>query len=273
MAVGGYNPFPSLETIANLFRLQINDTFNNAGGSGVGYGGGAGLIMPDSSPDILTLMNSAIRELYSDLRNIGDPELIIDNYLLTGIPPLANSAPAVQVSLGFSGYFNGVTMSNTWTLPIGLVKPLALWERWTNSGENFIPMAPAPFGIGGGLQGTRMGQWEWRQNQIWMPGCLDFVDLRLRGRITYPDNLGPNLNFSTTYVPILTCENAVVAKMMILYAKRFAPEQYQMAIADEVRLTDKLRLEVVRQMQAQENQRAEFGTEAVQDFAVSWSWL
>ena len=35
----------------------------------------------------------------------------------------------------------------------------------------------------------------------------------------------------------------------------------------------KLKLEVVRQMQSQENQRAEFGAEAVEDFAVAFSWL
>jgi len=33
--------------------------------------------MPNTNPDLLTLLDSAIRELYSDLRNIGDPELIM----------------------------------------------------------------------------------------------------------------------------------------------------------------------------------------------------
>ena len=61
--------------------------------------------------------------------------------------------------------------------------------------------------------------------------------------------------------------------MMILYARRFAPEVYQMCVAEEMRLMGKLKLEVVRQMQSQENQREEFGSEATADFAIAWSWL
>jgi hypothetical protein len=106
-----------------------------------------------------------------------------------------------------------------------------------------------------------------------MPGALTETDLRLRARITFPLPKGPNINFATTYVPILDSRNAIVAKMLILYARRFAPELYQMCVAEEQRLMEKLKLEVVRQMQGQENQRAEFGGDAVQDFAVAFSWL
>jgi len=50
--VGGNYVYPNLQEIADLFRFQINDTFNRAGGSGVGFGGGAGAIMPNSNPDL-----------------------------------------------------------------------------------------------------------------------------------------------------------------------------------------------------------------------------
>ena len=86
--VGGNIVYPSLQSIANLFRASINDTANNTTGSGVGSGNSAGLIMPNSNPDLLTFMDSAIRDTYSDLRNVGDPELLLDNYILLGIPPL-----------------------------------------------------------------------------------------------------------------------------------------------------------------------------------------
>lgn len=273
-AIGGNNRYSSLQAIADLFRAKINDTANNTGGSGTGTGNQAGLIMPNTNPDLLTLLDSAIRELYSDLRNIGDPELIIDNYLLLGIPALTQPNPAVQVALSYAGYFNGFTWSNTWKLPFEAQRILAVWERESNVGESFSPMRNAAFGLPGCMQGQRMGQWEMREGIMWMPGCLMQTDLRIRCRIEYPSFLNPaTINFASAYVPILGCANAVASKMMINYAMRFSPDLYGMAVSEEARQMDKLKLEVVRAMQLQENQRSEFGGEAVDDFAISWAWL
>lgn len=271
--IGGNVRYPNLQSIADLFRSFINDTANNTVGFGTGSGATAGLIMPNSNPDLLGFMDSAIQEVFSDLRNVGDPELILDNYIVSGIPPLLNPDPAVQVSLGYMGYFNGFTWDGTKVLPISVSKMLAMRERQTGANEDFHPMTPAPFGLPGVFQGNRMGYWEMRQGQIWMPGCLQTTDLRLRARINYPVPFGPNINFSTAYVPILDSKNAIAAKMRILYATRFAPEQYPMAISEEDRLMQKLKMEVVRAMQANENQREEFGSEATADFAIAFSWL
>jgi hypothetical protein len=279
-AVGGNVRYPNLQSIADLFRSFINDTANNTTGAGTGTGNQAGLIMPNSNPDLLGFMDSAIQEIYSDLRNVGDPELILDNYILTGLPPVNSSLgvgspnPATQVALAYQGFFDGVQWWPQWTLPIAASRILRVWERWTNTNDDFQVVRAAPFGLPGGFQGVRMALWEMREGMIWMPGCIQSVDLRLRGRIGYPTPLSPvNLNFATAYVPILDCRNAIVAKMKLLYCQRFAPEQYQMCIAEESRLMGKLKLEVVRQMQSQENQRAAFGDEAVADFAISWSSL
>jgi hypothetical protein len=253
---------------------MINDTANNTGGSGTGSGNTAGLIMSNSNPDLLIFMRSGIRTLFSDLRNVGEPQLIIDNYILTGIPPLGVQNPAVQVALGYQGYFNGYTWSNQWTLPIGFKRVLAMWERATGTGEDFAPMSPAPFGLPGVMQGRRMVHWEMREGQVWMPGCTTAVDLRMRARIGYPATFNTaNLNFDTAYVPILNCGDAIAAKMLVRYAIRFAPSMLPQAREEEKEQMDKLFLETVRQMQANENQRAEFGGDAVQDFAIAWSWL
>jgi hypothetical protein len=113
-----------------------------------------------------------------------------------------------------------------------------------------------------------------REGMVWMPGTIQSVDLRLRVRIGYPTGWNvSNLDYNQTYIPILNCADAVAAKMLVRYAQRFKPTMYPMAReAEEVEM-DKLKLEVVRQMQVNENQRAEFGDEAVQDFAIAWSWL
>lgn len=273
-AVGGNVRYPNLQSIGDLFRAKINDTANNTTGSGVGQGNQAGLIMSNLNPDLLTFMDSAIQELYSDLRGVGDPELILDNYILEGIPALAVQDPTVQVALGYQGFFDGYQWHANWTLPIGVSKMLAMWERQSGTNFSFQPMKEAAFGIGGGWQGNFMSQWEMREGMIWMPGALQALDLRLRARITYPTPLySMTLNYSTAYVPILDSRNAIVAKMLVIYAERFAPELVQSAQTREQFYMGKLRLEVVRQMQAQENSREEFGAEATADFAISWAWL
>ena len=272
--IGGNVRYPNLQGIADLVRAKSNDTFNNIGGSGTGTGNAQGLIMANLNPDLVVYLDSAIQELYADLRNVGDPELILDNYIVTGIPALTAANPSVQVSLGYMGYFNGFSWDSTRVLPISVTKMLAMWERESGTNDSFYPMSPAPLGLPGVMQGQSMRCYEMRQGQIWMPGCLTVRDLRLRARITYPALLySANLDFATTYVPILDSRNAIVAKMLINYAMRFAPEAYQMCVADEARQMSKLRLEIVRAMQNVENQRAGFGEEAVQDFAVAFSWL
>jgi hypothetical protein len=268
--VGGNIRYPSLQSIADLFRVSINDSFAGATNTP-----GEGLVMTNSNPDLLTFMGSSIRDMYSDLRNVGDPALLLDNYLLLGIPPLAEIDPTVQVCLSYAGYFNGYIWSNLWTLPISCQTVERLWERWSTTapGGIFVPMEPAPFGLPPIQQTARMGQWEMRQNAIWMPGAMLQVDLRIRCRITFPQVLDPaNVDFDTAYVPILSCENAVEAGMRKKYAARFAPELKADAKQDYEDSLFKLKLEVNRQMQNTEYQRIEYGDEATEGFGI-WSQL
>ena len=271
--VGGNVVYPNLQSIANKFRFMINDTANNTGGSGVGAGNGAGLIMPNTNPDLWTLMDEAIPELFSDLRNVGDPELIDDNYNLIGLPALQQSNPAVQVSLAYNGFFDGFQWHPEWFIPPDARRILAVRERQTGSVAGFRPMTPCPFGLPSGQQGVCMGFWEMRKGQIWMPGAMQQIDLQLRMRISFPTAISSTTNFQTTYVPILDSSNAIAAKMRIIYAARFAPDQYELAISEEDRLMQKLKLEVVRQMQGTENSRAEWANEATGDFTVTWGWV
>lgn len=280
--VGGSLRYPSLQSVCDLFRARINDTANNTSGTGTGSGTQAGLIMPNSNPDLLTILTSACEDTFAELRNVGAPELILDNYVLTGLPVVNSNLgvgvpnPATQVSLSYSGWFDGVQYYSDWTLPIGLSRMLAVSQRQTGANQDFSPIQHAPNGIPGVMQSQLFSAWEMRQGALWLNGATQQVDLRLRGRITFPDflaNPSNAIDFSTAYVPILDSRNAIMAKMLVHYAGRFAPELMQVAEQAEQKYMGKLRLESIRERQSQENCRPGYGDEAIADFAVSWSWM
>lgn len=248
----------------DLFRSLVNDD----GGGQDGPQGG--IIATNNAPFTLPFLNSSIRWLYRKLRNIGDPALILDNYLLLGIPPLANPNPAVQVSLGFLGYFNGFSSSNEWTLPAGAMGVDRVWERASGTGLNFYPLTACPDGLAPRMQVASMREYEWRQNALWMPGALEAVDLRLRCKIALPPILGNNLDFATTYVPVLDADDAIVDRMLVYYARRFSPEQVPDANAASADSILELQKAVVRQAQREPNARQDFGEGAVGDF-VGWN--
>src|ERR1039457_3988947 len=80
------NGSTSLATIMDLVRALVNDS--QAGVTGTP---GEGQILtnnPAISPFTQPFLNSSIRELYRELRNVGDPVLIKDNIIITGLPML-----------------------------------------------------------------------------------------------------------------------------------------------------------------------------------------
>jgi hypothetical protein len=246
----------------DLFRSSINDD----GGGQDGPQGG--IIATNSAPFTLPFLNNAIKWVYRKLRNIGDPALIIDNYLLLGIPALTGPDPAVQVSLGFLGYFDGFQNHSQWTLPAGAMGIDRAWNRVTGEGNDFSEIFPAPDGLPPCQQSWLMQRYEWRGNAMWMPGALQSVDIRLRTKITLPPFLGSSLIFQTTYVPILDSEDAIVDRMLVRYARRFAPERLADAQAQSNESIFELKQETVRQAQRKQNRRADWGEEAVGDFAA-----
>lgn len=274
--VGGQIRYPTLQGICDLFRAQINDTMPNNAGGGTGAGGGAGLINPNTNPDLLTYLNAACLDTFSELRSVGSPELILDNYTIIGLPALAAPDPSIQVGLGYAGFFDGFQWHPAWTLPIGMSRLLALAQRQTNANQDWQPMQHFPAGIPGVEQGLLMSGWEMRQGILWMSGATTQIDLRIRCRITFPPFLARAaqvIDFETAYVPILDSLNAIAAKMLVIYARRFAPDMLPVAKDAEQTYMGKLRLETIRERQSAESTREEFGNDAVQDFAIAWSWL
>jgi hypothetical protein len=260
VAIGGNNLYPSLETVTSLFRSTIND--DGAGSTGTA----GGQIATDTATFMLPYLNAAIRDLYSDLRMINDQTLIIDNYILYGLPVI-NAAlnppnPAAQVSLSSLGFFDGISFNPNFTLPSQILNIERVWVRLnqgTPNAQPFYPTEEAKFGLPACVQGEMLGSWELRGDAIWWGGSLSSCDIRLRGNIQFQPLAGTNLQFANIFVPVYDCERNLADKMMIRYARRFAPEQYATAVKEEAKSLFKLKFEIVYRRQTTENARADWG--------------
>jgi hypothetical protein len=222
--VGQSSGNTSLQTIMNLVRSIVNDT--QAGATSTP---GEGQILTDNpaiSPFTQPFLNSAIREVYRELRNNGQPTLIKDNVIILGLTPvfsptygLAAQDPAVQVYLGFGGYFDGNSINSNLLLPSDMIAPLRVYERQTGTNNQFAPMTQPQFGLPSIKQQNYFGLWEWRNDNIWMCGATETRDLRLRYTCSLPQFFSDTLDFNSTFVPIIDCVDAVAYKTAVKYAQ------------------------------------------------------
>lgn len=248
----GLEGAPSLQSICDLYRSIVNDTFDN----------GAGQINTDTAPWMKPFLNSAIRDLYSDLRIVGDMRVIVDNAIVGPIPALASADPTIQVALTYQGYFNGATWNPNLLLPVDLLWLMKVWQRPSGTGSVFYPMQIASAGLCGCYQGSCMGEYEVRgNNELWMTGATLATDLRLRYMAVFPDIVGDEIDFSATYVPIQDCTNAVAHKMVANYAQRLSPDQFTLADSRAKEFTKKLVMESVLNSQNKQFARQQFGSD------------
>src|SRR5271166_5742618 len=198
----------SLATIMDLVRSLVNDT--QAGATDTPGEGQIFTNNPAISPFTQPFLNSSIRELYRELRNVGDPVLIKDNVILEGLPiinsptqGLGQSDPAVQTVLSTSGYFDGVQIWPNFTLPSDMLYPTKLWERATGSNDPFREMDAPSGGLSSLLQGTCLRQWEWRNNNLNFRGATQQRDIRMRYYCSLPQFFSSTMDFASTYVPVM----------------------------------------------------------------------
>ena len=268
MAVGGQNSYPALQEIADLVRSFVDDDKQGLTGTP-----GEGQILTNNAtlPQSITLqnfMNSAIREVYREIRIMGQPTLIKDNYILYGVTPV-NSAlgvgvpnPAVQVALQFVGYFDGLTMNPNLTLPSDLLFPLNLWERENGTQNPFGEMTQSSVPLCPRNQVQWLGEWEWRTDGIWMNGATLARDLRLRYICTYPNLAYTNTDWTQTFVPIMDSQEAIADKIAVRYCRRLGGAQLQDAIVQADRSILRLKQQVTRARQRISFERPIYGNGA-----------
>lgn len=204
--------FPTIETVLNLWRTIINDTFP-------GVNGTTGRIATDSAPFTIPTLNRALRLLLRKLRNEGVTFPTKDNYIMYNVTPVQTVSPNVQVYIGYNGYFDGSQMHPTPTLPTDMMQPYEVSEQNVGSNLPFQPMCQPQGGLGSCSQGPWMGSWEWRNYGIYMPGSNLAKNLQLRYKSTQMPLDVPPASFSTTAINIIDCEDPIAYEMAAIYAE------------------------------------------------------
>lgn len=256
----------------DLARVLLNDWQNDGDGTITTND-------PTVSPQTIPALNSAIRTLYRKLRLVGGPTLIRDNVQIA-LPANALTGPGVQVYLGFNGFFDGVTLNPAPVLPNDLLFPEKLWEQQTGNGLPFVPMCQPQFGLPSRNQTFCLGEWEWRggaqftsgqgggQDALWFVGALAPVTIRMRYLASFsPFSTG--INFNTTYIPILDCEEAVaytVAYIISAATSGITPGTNELKSMADMHLQD-LRNEQIRRQQTIEYSRQPFVADIMQGYA------
>ena len=254
----------SLETIMNLVRSLVNDT--QAGATDTP---GEGQILTDNpaiSPFTQPFLNSSIRELYRELRNVGNPVLIKDNVILLGLPVLhsptqglGNSDPAVQTILMPSGYFDGVQLWPNLQLPGDMLYPTRIRERATNSNDPFRDLDAPSGGLDSVMQGQCLRVYEWRNNNLNFRGATSVRDIMMRYYCSLPTFFSQTLDFSTTYVPVQDCTDAVAYMTAVKYARMLGSPGLADLLAESKNQMFQLKNANTRRMQHQDYARIPFG--------------
>lgn len=223
-----------------------------------------------------TCLASAIRTVLRKMRNISSQQLIFDNMLFLNLPPMdsptygvSTGDPTVQVSLGPYGFNDGVQSWPNFLLPGTVMNITEVWERISGSDNPFHLVPQASNGLPPLVQSAYTnGWWETRGNILYMNGCLNNTDIRLRGWMQVPTKqFSQSVDYTQTYVPILDCADAVAAYCSAFYDRMQgsgSPESMQqmqmsMKFADDA-MEDLLQNQV-RQMQGTNYNRHPYGGE------------
>lgn len=206
--------------------------------------------------------------------------MIKDNVIVSGLTPvngangLGNPDPATQTYLGFGGYFDGTTINGNLVLPSDVLYMESVMERQTGTNNSFTKMNQEQSGLPSRPQQPTLAQWEWRNDNIWMVGSTNTVDLRLRYWCALPQFFGATLDFASTFVPILDCTDAVAYKVAVKYAQMLGSPGLAELKGEAANQMFQLKNANVRRSQARDFQRQAYGSYGAQDthnsFFLNW---
>jgi hypothetical protein len=207
-------PFPLLEDCLNHVRVSVNDAIVSLGGQ----------TLKDTAAFTPYYANRGYQMLQQELVNLGYPPLIVEGFVILNLPAVSNPDTALQVTLSWDGYSDGVTPYPSVVLPQTLIRPLRLAERLSGQSPNsnqFWDMSGPEQGV------TRIPPltkdfrnriWVWNRaggnptgpERIAMPGATGLIDLRADFASFLPDFTGTGNTFpGDQVVPIMRSTDAL----------------------------------------------------------------
>ena len=204
-------PYDYLESVLNVARTRLNDAIANLGGD----------ILTDTQPFTGTMTNSAWRKLQASIANLGFSRYK-RKFFGIALPVTATYDPSQPNIWTWTYYFDGTSY---WAppvsvLPFDLICPLYIKERQTGTGAPFQKMMFRPDGLSEVPKQPRNGQWEWKNDAIYIPGSTFSMDIEVEYAAFDADfvTTGNVLGDPTTYppttpanmqVPVMRCQSAL----------------------------------------------------------------
>lgn len=203
VTVAGYNGLQTVQTVPALNQFTYTLAVNGLGASS----GGSVSLNPSQA---FILLNSAYQYVQDKIANQGY-ETPLGEVVLSNVTPVPASVqdPATRVYIGYDVYFDGLTnntpaQNGTPILPSTLLLPLVVKERPHGVKSRFTDMGMANDGLDLRQQLPRMGEWDWRDDKLYMIGATQALDLWMRYQAYFPDLTQP-----TDQVKIFHGANAV----------------------------------------------------------------
>jgi hypothetical protein len=241
MPITPQTPYPTVEQVANRLRAYVNDTFND----------GAGRLLTDTNPVTVQIINGALEELEDKIGNNQVITLTVDNYIATPILPVQQQNPQTQVTLAYTGYFDGTVWWPTPVLPGDCISVEKVWEMQTGSNVGFQEMRQCQEGLPSCLQGPWLNLWEYRQDSIYMPGSTITEDLRLRYTTRFLPIAPPSPTnvWSDITINILASVNSLATVAGYLYARGRGGQAAATMVADGLRMMNYITNRYIRRAQ------------------------
>lgn len=209
-AIQTTQPYDSVETVFNNVRVILADYIKNASTM-------SGDIFADSQVYALPTLNLAWRKLQRKLALAGHARLE-PTVTIQDIPPVnvaVATDPATEVYITWTGFFDGVQLLQTPTLPADLIFPIKIGERQDGTVADFYDMHPATDGLPSIPPGAWFRWWDWRGlpggggEGLYFKGSVLSIDLRMRYAAFMPDIVMAQGGLSQTLVPFMRCAEAL----------------------------------------------------------------
>lgn len=284
--------YPSLIEIVNLWRQKVNDPAGDVIQTPL-IDQSTGNVITTSVSDVTdpttgqivtgeltitaTCLASAVRTVIRKMRNISSQQLIFDNTLFINLPPMQSptygvgvSDSTVQVALSTTGFNDGTQTWGNWLLPSTVMNITEVWERLSNSQNDFCLLTPAVNGLSGVAQSAfSNGSWEQRGNTLYMNGCLQNTDIRIRGWMQVPTiSFSQSVDYTQTYVPLIDSTDCIALYCKEAYDEMQGsgtPESIAQVAAAKAEAKDALEdlmINQVRAMQGKSYSRVPYGAQS-----------